>query len=55
MNLFSAINYTNLQFEWKNDDDGRRRPFVWNGEKWILINNLHVHSKDLLSGLSMKL
>ena len=55
MNLFSAINYTNLQFEWKNDDNGRRRPFVWNGEKWILINNLHVHSKDLLSGLSMKL
>ena len=53
-NLMSAIDYTHLKFEWKDDENGKR-PYVWNGEGWILINNLHVHSKDLLSGLSKPL
>ena len=48
----SYIDYTNLKFEWKLDDSGLNKPYVWNGEKWLLINNLHVHSKDLASGLS---
>ena len=47
------INYTNLHFEWKIDEKGRKKPYVWNGNKFILINNLHVHSKDLKSGLSL--
>jgi len=50
-----AIDYTKLSFEWKIDELGRKKPYVWNGEKWLLINNLHVHSKDLLSGLSTPL
>jgi len=50
---WSAIDYTKLNFEWKIDEIGRKRPYVWNGEKWLLINNLHVHSKDLKSGLSI--
>jgi hypothetical protein len=50
-----AIDYTNLIFDWKIDNEGRKKPYVWNGEKWLLINNLHVHSKDLESGLSKKI
>ena len=53
-NPYAAIDYTNLKFEWKEDKEGKR-PYVWDGEQWILINNLHVHSKDLLSGLSKPL
>lgn len=53
--LWSGIDYTNLNFEWKVDNEGRNKPYVWNGEKWILINNLHIHSKDLESGLSKKI
>ena len=53
-NPISAIDYTQLKFEWKMNDNGKR-PYVWYGERWILINNLHVHSKDLLSGLSKPL
>lgn len=49
------IDYTNLPFEWKIDDTGKRRPYVFNGEKYILINNLHIHSKDLKNGLSLPL
>jgi len=51
-NVYSKIDYTNCKFEWKLDDLGRKKPFIWNGEKWLLINNLHIHSKDLKSGLS---
>ena len=42
------------QLEWKTVD-GLRKPYLWdeNAEQWILINNLHVHSKDLKSGLSV--
>ena len=47
------IDYTQFSFEWKTDEFGRRKPYIWNGEKHILINNLHVHSKDLESGLSL--
>lgn len=47
-----AIDYTKHSFEWQIDELGRKKPYVWNGEKWLLINNLHVHSKDLKSGLS---
>jgi len=47
------IDYTQFSFEWKTDEMGRRKPYIWNGEKHILINNLHVHSKDLESGLSL--
>lgn len=34
--------------------NGFKKPYVFNEEtkEWVLIRNLHVHSKDLLSGLS---
>jgi len=48
-----AIDYTKDIFEWKIDDKGRRNPYIFDGNNWIKINNLHVHSKDLKSGLSL--
>lgn len=52
---WSALDYTDQKFEWKIDDKGRNRPYIWNGEKWLLINNLHVHSKELVNGLSISM
>lgn len=46
------IDYSNQTFEWKIDERGRKKPYIWNGKDWLLINVLHVHSKDLNSGLS---
>jgi hypothetical protein len=46
------IDYTNDTYEWRDDENGRKIPYIYNGEKWLRINNLHVHSKDLKSGLS---
>ena len=50
--FWAKIDYTQQIFDWKIDENGRKRPYIWNGEKWLLINVLHVHSKDLNSGLS---
>lgn len=49
---YSKIDYTNNKFEWFIDDKGRKQPFIWNGDKWILINNLHMHSKVMDTFLS---
>jgi len=51
------IDYTNELFEWKIDEKGKRKPYIFNknNNQWLLINNLHVHSKDLKSGLSIPL
>ena len=51
-NKWSAVDYTNLKFEWKTDDKNRRIPYVWNGESWTRINNLHIHSKNLKFAMS---
>jgi hypothetical protein len=49
---FAYIDCTKNKFDWIEDEKGRKRPFIWNGEKWLLINNLHVHAKNLTEGLS---
>jgi hypothetical protein len=49
---WADIDYTQQIFDWKIDETGRKRPYILNGEKWLLINVLHVHSKDLKNGLS---
>lgn len=45
----------NYKFKWIVDDKNLRKPFIYNEEtkEWILINNLHVHSKNLIEGLSI--
>jgi len=51
---WADIDYSQQKFEWKTDEKGRKSPYIWNGEKWLLINVLHVHSNDLKGGLSVK-
>jgi hypothetical protein len=43
------------KIEWKTDNDDYKKPYILdeNKNEWILISNIHVHSKDLRSGLSM--
>lgn len=48
-----AIDYTKEVFEWKVDKKGRKIPYIYDGTKWLRINNLHVHSKQLQNGLSL--
>jgi hypothetical protein len=50
-----AIDYTKNKFEWKLDDKGRNRPYIWDGTKWLLINNLHIHAKNLSEALSISM
>ena len=53
--FWCQVDYTIEHFEWKMDfvQGGEvRRPYVWGNGRWILVNNLHVHSKNLKSGLS---
>jgi hypothetical protein len=42
------------KIEWQTKEDGFKKPYLFNENinEWVLINNLHVHSKDLKSGLS---
>ena len=49
---WSQLKCNNYKFKWEEDEYGLKKPYIWTGEKWILINNLHVHSKDLKNGLS---
>lgn len=44
---WSDIDYTGYSFEWK-EENGKMIPYICgDGDKWIRINNLHVHSKQL--------
>jgi len=49
----SVINYTEYTYEWRKDNIGRNIPYVQYDDKWIRINNLHIHSKDVVSNLSV--
>lgn len=49
---FSMIDYTNYSFQWKEDEKGRKIPFILTPSGYKRINNLHIHSKDLKSAMS---
>jgi len=51
-NKWSKINYTKYKFIWKHDEFGRKRPYIRHNDTNILINNLHIHSKQLHLALS---
>jgi hypothetical protein len=46
---WSLIDYTGYKYEWKTDEKERCIPYIYNTEqnKWLRINNLHIHSKEL--------
>jgi len=48
----SIIDYSKYKYIWKRDEKDRNIPYILNGDKPVRINNLHVHSKDLLSCVS---
>jgi len=52
-NNYSYIKCSDYKFEWLIID-GLKKPYIFDEEnnKWILINNLHIHSKQLYLGLS---
>jgi hypothetical protein len=53
---WTAMNYTNCQFRWERDELGRNIPYIQtDAGDWVRINNLHIHSKDLLSAISAEL
>jgi hypothetical protein len=54
---WSLIDYTQYNFKWDKDDKERKIPYILNTitNEWTRINNLHVHSKDLKSCLSIPL
>jgi len=49
---WSAIDYTPYEYEWSEDEEGRLIPYVIHELRWIRINNLHIHSKQLQPHLS---
>jgi len=58
-NKLSLIDYTPYKLVWKMDEQNRNIPYFCieypkgeNEEKYIKINNLHVHCKNLTPGLS---
>jgi hypothetical protein len=52
--LWSYVDYTPYQYDWKIDEQQRKIPYIWNPvqQKWLRINNLHIHSKQLKDCLS---
>jgi FkbM family methyltransferase len=51
-NQWSFIDYTKYEYKWQADDKERMIPYILHGNIWLRINNLHIHSKDLVSNLS---
>jgi hypothetical protein len=51
----SLLDYTQYKYKWENDDMGRKIPYIFSGDIWYRINNLHVHSKVLVPCLSISL
>ena len=53
INKNSLFDPAALSYQWKNDEQGRKVPFMFfKGEKYR-INNLHIHSKNLKKFLSV--
>jgi hypothetical protein len=52
-NNCSHIICANHKFKWE-EIEGLKKPFIYDEENdnWVLINNLHIHSKHLYLGLS---
>lgn len=53
-NRFSEIDYTKYKIYWKKTSDNLRKPFIKDdNNNEYLINNLHIHSKELHLGSSL--
>ena len=52
---WGLVDYTKYVYKWKKDSQQRNTPFIFTGDHWLKVNNLHVHSKDLRPYLSKNL
>ena len=54
---WSNIDYSKNRFQFIEDSLNRKIPSIWNEmeQQWKTIQNLHVHSKELVKGLSKPL
>jgi hypothetical protein len=52
---WSNVDYSKYKMQFEKDAQQRLIPYIWNEsqKKWIRINNLHVHSKELIKGISL--
>lgn len=51
---FSHIYFPQYEYKWEKDTKDRNIPYINFGDgNWIRINNLHIHSKDLKSAMSI--
>jgi hypothetical protein len=53
-NPMSIIDPTRYKYEWREDNKGRKIPYVSNGNMWLRINNLHIHTKKLREFISFE-
>lgn len=51
--IWSFIDFTQYQYKWIKDEKNRNIPYILNENKWIKINNLHIHSKTLNEAISI--
>lgn len=49
---WSKINYTLYKTKFETNENGLKIPYIFTGEKWLKINNLHIYSKNLREALS---
>jgi hypothetical protein len=52
---WSLLDYTQYKYKWEKDELGRKIPYIFSGDIWYRINNLHIHSKELKACLSITL
>jgi predicted NBD/HSP70 family sugar kinase len=54
---WSNIDYSKNRFQFIEDSQKRKIPYIWNEieQQWVTIQNLHVHSKELVKGLSQNM
>jgi len=52
---WGLVDYTKFMYKWSRDELKRKAPYIFDGDQWLKINNLHIHSKDLTPFLSQGL
>ena len=50
-----AVVSCKYEFKWELDEKNRNVPYINVDNKWILLNNLHCHAKNLEEGISKPL
>lgn len=51
---WSMFDYSGYRLEWRPDSQERQIPYLWSEtrKEWVRVNNLHIHSKELVPYVS---